>query len=303
MNFFKDLGKGFTKMGKDVAHTTEQVANTVANTSVQTANTVAQTTTQVANTTTNVANTVAHGVTNAAETVGSVTVHTATDVIDNAKKIVKEGEKFVVKELGAAWQEIVKEWAKLAVKKHTDLITKTQKSLVSYSKTPNGLTNLKAMKAKHKPRSQTNADYVVQVVQAPETQEIQDNASSNGFQTISLGFGMEGAALLGAEGGAGQAAALKNLNTWNEYVAVGGVIGAVAGASMDCQLGLWMDPPTDIKGEYLGVEGRIVEGLGANVGVFFHYTGKFLGFVVGLDGGAELELAFAAGYTWTSQPK
>lgn len=307
MNFFKDLGKGFTKMGNTVAHTTEQVANTVAQTTTQTANTVAHTTTNVANTvahkTTQIANTVADGVTNTAETIGSVTVHTANDVVDNAKKIVKEGEQLVLKELGDAWKDIAKAWAKSSAKEYSDLITKTQKSFVSYYKTPEGKSNLTNMKANYKPRAQSNTSYIAHVAQAPEIQEPQNDASSNDFQTISLGIGMEGALGIGAEGGAGEAAALDNLSVWNQYVAVGGVIGAVGGASMDCQLGFWKDPPKDIKGEYIGVEGRLVEGLGANVGLFFHYTGKFLGFVVGLDGGVELELAFAAGYTWTSQAK
>ncbi|MFT4554587.1 MAG: hypothetical protein ACI9S8_003241, partial [Chlamydiales bacterium] len=231
------------------------------------------------------------------------TVNTATDVFDNAKKIVVEGEQFVVKELGAAWKDIVKSWAKSTAKQHSDLITKTQKSFVSYSQTSEGKANLSSMKTNYKPRAQTNTSYIAHASQAPEIQVPQNDASSSSFQTLSLGFGMEGAAVAGVEGGVGQAAALNNLSKWNEYVAVGGVLGAVAGASMDCQIGFWMDGPTDIKGEYLGIEGRFVEGLGANVGLFYHYTGKFLGFVVGLDAGAELEVAFAAGYTWTSPPK
>ena len=270
MNFFKNLGNGFKKAGEAVAHTSENVANTVAHTTTQVANTVANTSENTANTiahtTTQVANTVADGVTQAAETVGSVTVKTANDVVDNAQKIVKEGEDFVVKQLGNAWKDIVKAWAKSTAKKHADLITKSHKSFVAYSKTSGGNSNLIQMKANLKAKTPVTTSYIAHTAQAPETQEPQTIASDDGFKTLSIGYGLEGAAIVGAEGGVGEAASLDNFNVWNKYVAVGGVLGAVAGASMDCQLGFWVDGPTNIKGEYIGVEGRFVEGLGANVG-------------------------------------
>ncbi|MFP2959244.1 hypothetical protein ACLEPN_15725 [Myxococcus sp. 1LA] len=312
------LSKSFKKAVKKVKKSAKKAGNAVADTATQAADTVADT-----------AGTVTNQVSREAEQL-------AKDVDTLTRDAAKLAEQAYAESLAAgeaAWNEVVElstrfltdslsdvaqALAEDVYRKHLALIEDMAETAYGLLQDPvrhkevEFLVNQSAQK-----RKDANTDKTVASLSTDASlKRTGDSGRSKGLITISIGSGGAAAYGAGAEGCFGFAFDLPELKQLRGYYGVGGVAGFAKGASLDFQLGLWADAPSQLDGPELSVSLEASIKYGGGVQVVFKLptterewtdfvtsgrldlSGIVVSVGVGLSPTPEVSATVGCGYTW-----